>query len=71
MLWEKQDKQKQANKSNSWVARLENKEFTSSKMCKGYDVIFIWLHSEVLNFVGSSDSQKRLGILKNQAIVFW
>lgn len=35
------------------------------------DMIFIWLHSEVLNFVGSSDSQERLGILKNQAIVFW
>lgn len=50
---------------------MENKEFTSSKKFKYYDMIFIWLHSEVLNFVGSSDSQERLGILKNQAIVFW
>lgn len=70
MLWEQQNKQKQANQSYSWVA-MENKEFTSSKKFKYYDMIFIWLHSEVLNFVGSSDSQERLGILKNQAIVFW
>lgn len=35
MLWEQQNKQKQANQSYSWVA-MENKEFTSSKKFKYY-----------------------------------